>query len=176
MGTVRRIGLDPGQRRTGLAICDEGTSVAVPIGTVEHVGLKQALVRVREAIVARSVDEVVVGLPLRLDGSEGQAAKRVRRFMDALCTDLDVPIVFWDERLSTVAAERALSDQGVDGRARRRVIDQAAATIMLQSYIDAKVETCQVDPTDVSIPPTRKPGAGRSRTRSHRPRGRRGER
>lgn len=169
------MGIDPGQRRTGVALGDEGVSVAVPIRTIEHKTLEQAITRVGDAIEEMAAAEVVVGLPLRLDGTEGQAAKRVRRFVEGLEARLQVPIVLWDERLSTVAAERALGDQGVNGRARRRVIDQAAATIMLQSYLDAKAETCQVDPTDVLIPPTRKPGRSRSRTRNRSDRDRHGD-
>lgn len=169
------MGIDPGQRRTGLAICEDGLSVAVPAGTVEHTGFDEAVARVRSAIEAADVQQVVIGLPLRLDGSEGQAARRVRRFVDALSRGLEVSIELWDERMSTVSAERALVSQGMDGRARRKVIDQAAATIMLQSYLDAHGEsrTCLDDPTDdIALPPVLKGDRSNRRSRRNRRHGR----
>lgn len=180
---MRRVGLDPGQRRTGVALCEEGLSVAVPVRTVEHGSFAEAVARVGEVLVELAPSEVVIGLPLRLDGTEGVAAKQSRRFAGALQAAHGLAIVLWDERLTTVAAERALSEQGVAGRARRKVVDQAAATIVLQSYLDAQSndgDVCRDDPTDhpqmggAQMPqmPAFDPGPGNGRGRQ----GRQGQR
>ncbi|MGB5811577.1 MAG: Holliday junction resolvase RuvX, partial [Polyangiales bacterium] len=89
----------------------------------------------------------VVGLPLRLDGSEGESARRARVFGDALGIALAVEVVYWDERMTTVAAERSLREMGRHGARRREVVDQSAATILLQSYLEAKTGGAWKDPS-----------------------------
>lgn len=113
-------------------------AVACPHATIEHATRKEALERVCAAALAADAEELVVGLPLRLDGREGEAARRARRLAQALEARLGLPVVLWDERLTTAAAERALIEQGLDGRERRKVVDQVAATLILQSFLDAK--------------------------------------
>lgn len=80
----------------------------------------------------------MVGLPLRLDGGEGEAARRARVFGAALAEAMEMDVVYWDERLTTVAAERSLREMGKRGSKRRAVVDQSAAAILLQGYLDAK--------------------------------------
>ncbi len=135
---MRVLAVDPGSRRIGLALSDEEGAVALPLATIERAGEADAARRVAEAARERDAGAVVVGLPLEMDGTEGPAARRARRFADAVAQAVDVPVVLWDERLTTVQAERALQEAGVRGRARRRVVDQAAATVLLQSYLDAR--------------------------------------
>ncbi|MDD9944263.1 MAG: Holliday junction resolvase RuvX [Myxococcales bacterium] len=135
---MRRMGIDAGSRRTGLALSESGMAVACPHATIEHATRKEALERVCAAALAADAEELVVGLPLRLDGREGEAARRARRLAQALEARLGLPVVLWDERLTTAAAERALIEQGLDGRERRKVVDQVAATLILQSFLDAK--------------------------------------
>ena len=136
MGRV--VGIDPGEARIGLAISDETRSIAFPRETVDaKEGRAKALSRVREALAHDEVSLAVVGLPLRLDGSEGEAARRARAFGGALAETLGVEVVYWDERLTTVAAERSLQEMGRRGSRRREVVDQSAATILLQGYLDA---------------------------------------
>lgn len=112
--------------------------MATPLRTVRHRTPAEALRAVLEVVQEVGAEEIVIGLPLRLDGGEGEAARRIRRFAEALEAKVALPIILWDERLSTVAADRALTEQGVRGKARRDVVDQAAATLMLQSYLDAQ--------------------------------------
>lgn len=134
----RIVGIDPGEARIGIAISDEMGSIAFPRETIPaRGGRTDALRRVREAICDDEVSLAVVGLPLRLDGSEGEAARRARAFGEALGEALGVEVVFWDERLTTVAAERSLREMGRRGAKSRDVVDQSAATILLQGYLDA---------------------------------------
>lgn len=135
----RIVGIDPGEARIGIAISDEEGSIAFPRETVSARGSDEdAARRVCEALRDEQVSLAVVGLPLRLDGTEGEAARRARAFGDVLGGLLDVPIAYWDERLTTVAAERSLREMGRRGRKQRAVIDQSAATLLLQGYLDAK--------------------------------------
>lgn len=134
----RIVGIDPGSARIGLAISDELGSIAFPRETIQaRGGYQDAARRVREALSEDEISLAVVGLPLRLDGSEGEAARRARAFGEILGEALGVEVVFWDERLTTVAAERSLRDMGRRGSKSRDVVDQSAATILLQGYLDA---------------------------------------
>jgi len=134
------LGVDPGRRRVGLALSDGADgSIALPLATLDRPpDDREAAAKVRGLLGDIPVAEVVVGLPLRLDGTEGEAARRARRFGDALAHALLVPVSYMDERLTTVQAERALGETGVRGQARRRVVDQAAATLILQCWLDRR--------------------------------------
>ncbi len=146
MGRV--VGIDPGAARVGIAISDEQRSIAFPRETVPaRAGWADVSTRVREALADDDVELLVVGLPLRLDGTEGEAARRARGLGEALREALGVDVVFWDERLTTVAAERSLSEMGRRGQKRREVVDQSAATILLQGYLDANTGGTWKDPT-----------------------------
>lgn len=136
--TGRVLALDLGRRRIGVAVCDDGRTVATPYRTVDRSGHRPD----EHAELARLVTEVgavavVVGLPLSLDGSTGPAAKAALSEVKALRKVLGVPVVTHDERLSTVAAETSLDRAGVRGSRRRRVVDQLAAQVILQSWLDA---------------------------------------
>src|SRR5690606_4374679 len=135
-GGVRRLGVDPGSRRIGLALSDESATLASPHKTLARAGAQATVEAVAREVRDTGAIEVVVGLPLRSDGSEGPAARRARAFADAVSAAAGVPAVMWDERLSTVAAERALREAGVGARRRRSVVDQAAAVVVLQSYLE----------------------------------------
>ena len=133
---MRRLGIDLGTVRTGLAIAEADVRVATPLCTVQHASLPEAVTSVAEVIARESIGQAIVGLPLRLDGSEGDAARRVRQFAQALAKKARLPVRLWDERLSTVAAQRSLRKQGVRSSQQRRVVDQVAATLLLQSFLD----------------------------------------
>ena len=144
----RVVGIDPGQARVGIAISDEERSIAFPRETVSaRDGWADAAARVRVALADDEVALLVVGLPLRLDGSEGEAARRARGFGEALRAELGIEVEFWDERLTTVAAERSLTEMGRRGAKRRDVVDQSAAAILLQGYLDAKKGETWKDPS-----------------------------
>ena len=143
----RIVGIDPVEARIGLAISDEDASIAFPRETIlARGGTAEAVRRIRQAISEEEISLAVVGLPLRLDGSEGEAARRARAFGQALGAALEIEVAFWDERLTTVAAERSLREMGRRGPRQREVVDQSAATILLQGYLDAKKSETWKDP------------------------------
>lgn len=143
----RIVGIDPGEARIGIAISDEDASIAFPRETVPARGDAEEVARkVRNALADDEIALVVVGLPLRLDGTEGEAARRAKAFGKVLGAVLKAEVVFWDERLTTAAAERSLREMGRRGTRRREVVDQSAATILLQGYLDANKGGTWSDP------------------------------
>ncbi len=129
------LGLDLGQARIGVAVSDPDRRVALPIGTVAT-GAPKDLRAIMALVRDHGVTEVVVGHPLSLNGDRGPAAHHAEAFADALRSVLEVPVQLQDERLTTVEASRGLAEAGVRGRARRRVVDRAAAAVLLQAYLD----------------------------------------
>ena len=129
------LGLDLGQARIGVAISDPDRRVAVALGTI-RTGAPEDVKAIAALVKEHGVTEIVVGHPLSLSGEAGEAADHAERFADALRGFLGIGVVLHDERLSTVEADRGLSGAGVDRRRRRDVIDQAAAVVILQSYLD----------------------------------------
>jgi putative holliday junction resolvase len=136
---VRALGIDLGTKRIGLAVSDAGGVLASPLRTLERTRDLPALHRQLAGIVdEHQVEVVVVGLPLGLDGTEGAAAAAARSEAGALADVLRVPVVTHDERLTTVTAHQQLQAAGVDGRRRRHLVDQQAAVVLLQSWLDAE--------------------------------------
>jgi putative holliday junction resolvase len=118
-----------------VAISDAERRVAVPIGTI-RTGAPADVKAIAAIVRDQDVSEIVVGHPVSLSGKRGEAADHAEKFAQALRDFLGIPVVLHDERYTTVQAERQLERAGVRGRARREVVDQAAATIILQAYLD----------------------------------------
>lgn len=133
---MRVLGLDPGERRIGLAISDDLGLTAQPLGFVERRNVDADLRRVAELCARHGVQRVVVGLPLRLDGRPGPEAERAQAFARRLAAHLSIPVETWDERLTTRVAERALLEADASRARRRRRVDAVAAAVMLQSYLE----------------------------------------
>jgi putative Holliday junction resolvase len=134
-----RIGVDVGSVRVGVATCDPAGLIATPVETVRRG--RGDLDRLAALVAERAPVEVVVGLPTTLTGRHGPAAEAAEEFarrLAALLAAQDVPVRLVDERLSTVDAQRALRDSGVDTRRGRSVVDQAAAVIILQTALDTE--------------------------------------
>lgn len=135
---ARLLGLDVGRRRIGAALSDPSGLLASPLGVIQVRGTQEGLEEVCTWVREHRVARVIVGLPLHLNGSEGEEAAWVRGWAGRLQARLDIPVELWDERLSTVAAERMLRESGMS-RGRRRVRrDAVAAAMVLQSYLDAQ--------------------------------------
>jgi putative Holliday junction resolvase len=134
---VRVIGLDLGSRRIGVAVSDATATLASPLTVVRRSGVISAdHQRLAVIIASEGAERVVVGLPLSLDGTAGPAAKAATAEVAALSVVVEVPVEMFDERLTTVSAHRSLKEQGLRTPARRRVVDQMAAAVMLQSWLD----------------------------------------
>ena len=132
------LGLDLGDARIGVAVSDPERRLAVPVGTVQVGRPPGELLAIAELARERGATLIVVGLPLSMRGTRGARAGHAGAFVDALSDVVDVPVELQDERLSTVEAERTLAAGGTTGRARRRVVDAAAATVILQAWLDAR--------------------------------------
>lgn len=130
------LALDFGRARIGMAISDDLQMLAHPLETIP--AMEQAARRVAEIVREKNVDHLVVGVPKRMDGQIGAAANEVLEFVEKLRAILPCPIVTWDERLTTVAAHRALRDAGKKTRETRDYVDQVAAQLILQSYLDRR--------------------------------------
>jgi putative holliday junction resolvase len=136
-GRTRVLGIDVGSVRIGLAVSDETGTVASPVGTIPHEP-RTVWARIQREIDDRQVHTVVVGLPRRLDGSEGEAAELAREFATELGRRITTAIVLWDERFTTSIAERSLIESGVRRKRRREVIDSVAAAVLLQNWLEAR--------------------------------------
>ncbi len=142
MSERRILGLDVGERRVGIAISDPTGTVVRPLQTLVRSSRKEDFAAIAALVAENEVGLVVVGQPLSLDGTEGPQARRVARYADALAAYLAVPVVPWDERFTTVAAEEILlQSRGKKKRRRARAegqVDAIAAAVILQSYLDSR--------------------------------------
>src|SRR5690242_3193841 len=132
------LGLDFGRARIGAAISDELQLLAHPLETIPANAL--AASRVAEIVREKKIDHVVTGMPRQMNGQLGAAATEVIRFVEKLRALLPCSVVTWDERLTTVAAHRALRDAGKTTRHTRGYVDQVAAQMILQSYLDRRAQ------------------------------------
>ena len=130
------IGLDLGDKTIGVAVSDTRRSVASPLQTIRRRKFTLDAAALMALVQARGVVGLVLGLPLNMDGSEGKRCQSTRAFARNLAGLTDMPIGFWDERLSTVAAERALLEADTSRRRRGEVIDHVAASFILQGFLD----------------------------------------
>jgi putative Holliday junction resolvase len=128
------LGIDFGRVRIGLAISDELRLFAHPLETIP--ANNQALKRIWEIVRERKIDKIIVGVPRHLSGQFGESANEVLAFTTKLRARLKCAVELWDERLTTVAAERALREAGKKTRKTRHIVDQVAAQMILQSYLD----------------------------------------
>ena len=130
------LGVDYGDVRTGIAECDVSGMLASGITTVREGGMRNTAVRVAREAESRSCKKIIIGLPKNMDGSEGERVETVRAFARLLAEITDIPIDFFDERMSTMQAYRFLDGSGTFGKKRREAIDTLSAEIILQGYID----------------------------------------
>ena len=130
------LALDLGRERIGVAISDELQSLAHPLETIQ--ADSQTTPRLAQIIREKKIDHVVVGIPRQMNGQIGTAATDALRFVEKLRAILPCPVVTWDERLTTVAAHRALRDAGKKTRDTRAYVDQVAAQMILQGYLDRR--------------------------------------
>lgn len=130
------LGLDLGEKTIGVAVCDPARMVATPVETIRRKKFTPDAERLAVLAGERNVVGLIIGLPLNMDGTEGPSAQRTRAFARNLPKILDLPIAFWDERLSTAAMERDLIALDTSRAKRAAKIDESAATFILQGAID----------------------------------------
>lgn len=135
---MRILGLDVGEKTIGVAVSDQMGWTAQGLTVIRRTTLKRDFVSLREILTEQNGEKFVLGLPRRTDGSYGPEADKIYQFGAELEREFALPVEYWDERFSTVAAERILLEGDVSRQKRRKVIDKVAATVILQAYLDSK--------------------------------------
>ncbi len=132
----RLLGVDMGTKRIGISICDENRKIATPLETIEFTNIKNLSSKLKELISENNIKGIIVGLPFNMDGTEGPSAQSVKDKMNHMNKDLEIPTVFWDERLSTVGSFNLSSQLDISVSKRVKNIDQNSATFILQGVLD----------------------------------------
>lgn len=133
---TRILALDPGTKRIGVALSDELGWTAQPLETFERKSLNVDVAHINELVRRHEVREIVIGMPIQLNGRMGPAAQSVQQFLEALQAAVGVPVVAWDERLTTKAAEQMLIEADVSRKKRKGAVDRVAAALLLKSYLE----------------------------------------
>lgn len=133
---MKIMAVDYGDVRTGLAVCDRTEFLASPIGTIEERSAQVLAMKIAHMAKQYEVGEIVVGLPVNMNGSYGPRAEKCRSFADILNELTEVPVNMWDERSTTVTAHQILNQTNVRGKDRKAVVDTVAAVIILEGYLE----------------------------------------
>ena len=133
---MRIMSLDVGSRTIGIACSDALLMTAQGIETIRRTSLEKDFNRLQELIAEYEVHELVVGMPKNMNGTKGERAEKTEEFVEKMKEVIDLPVSYWDERLSTVMAERQLIAADVSRKKRKSVIDKMAAVVILQGYLD----------------------------------------
>ncbi len=137
---MRILGLDYGTVRVGVAMSDPDAIIAQPRGFIKAEPQKNFLSEIEKMCAEMEVGKIVIGLPLHMSGEEGESAVAARKLGAAIQGKINIPIVFIDERLSTVSAEKALMEANVKGKKKKEKVDSVAAAIILQNYLDREIQ------------------------------------
>ena len=137
MTGTRILALDPGTKRIGVALSDELCWIAQPLETYERRSLEADIAHIQQLVRQHNVGRVVMGLPLQLDGRVGVQAEAVQRLIETLQRTLSVPVIAWDERLTTKSAEQMLIEADVSRKKRKGAVDRVAAALLLKSYLES---------------------------------------
>ena len=132
------LSVDYGDRRTGIAICDKYEMLASPVCVITEWNQQVLAQKIVDIAAERNAEQIVIGLPKNMDGSKGFRADACENLGNVIVSLTEIPVVFWDERLTTVSAHRILNDNNVRGKKRKNVVDAVAAEIILQNYIDSR--------------------------------------
>ena len=133
---MKIMAVDLGDVRTGLAACDRTEFLASPIGVIEDHSFGNTMKKVAAAAEEYGIQEIVVGHPKNMDGSEGERAQKCEKFAMMLREIVSIPVTLWDERSTTVLAHNYLNENNVRGKKRKEVVDAVAATLILESYLN----------------------------------------
>ena len=130
------LSVDYGDKRTGIAVCDKLEVLASPVCVIAEWNREALAKKIIDIALEKKAEHIVVGLPKNMDGSKGFRADACEELGELLKSLTEIPVTFWDERLTTVSAHRILSDNNVRGKKRKNVVDAVAADIILQDFID----------------------------------------
>ena len=128
--------IDFGKARTGLAICDKGETLAFPLEVIKEKDTEILCKKIEEKIYENKIEKIIFGLPKNMDGSLGESAQRVNNISQLLKSKINIPIEFWDERMTTIAAHSYLNTTNTRGKKRKSIIDAVSAVIILENYLD----------------------------------------
>ena len=132
------ISVDYGDKRTGVAVCDKLEMLASPVCVITEWNQEVLAKKIVEIANEKKAEQIVVGLPKNMDGSMGFRSEACQALGTLIQSLTEIPVVYWDERLTTVSAHRILSENNVRGKKRKNVVDAVAADIILQDYIDSR--------------------------------------
>ena len=132
------ISVDYGDKRTGIAACDKLEMLASPVCVITEWNQENLAKKVIDIAIEKKAEQIVVGLPKNMDGSMGFRSEACQALGSLIQSLTEIPVVYWDERLTTVSAHRILSENNVRGKKRKNVVDAVAADIILQDYIDSR--------------------------------------
>lgn len=132
---MKILAVDYGDARTGLAISDSSELLASPVGTITEYNAQKLAEKIAAAAKEHSAQEVIVGLPINMNGTKGERAEKCEAFGQLLAELTDIPVRMWDERSTTVTAHQVLNEVNVRGKKRKAVVDTVAATVILESYL-----------------------------------------
>ncbi len=135
---MRVLALDVGDKRIGVAISDPSQVLARSLQVIQRGSGQENFAAVTRLVKEYEVERVVVGYPRSLDGTAGEQADKVERYAAGLAESLTVPVLLWDERFSTVSAERLMREAGLRGKKKRERVDAVAAAVILQDYLDSR--------------------------------------
>ncbi len=135
---MRILGLDYGNKRIGVAVCDELGMTAQGVATITRKNRRKDLEEIDRFVRTYNVEKIVIGYPIRLNGTEGIQCEKVSKFTSILESTFSLPVVKWDETLSTKAAEEVLIQANISRKKRKNIVDKIAAAFILQGYLDAR--------------------------------------
>ncbi|MFO7153065.1 MAG: Holliday junction resolvase RuvX [Bacillota bacterium] len=135
---MRILGLDVGVKRIGVAVSDELGITAHGVGVIVRSSIKEDIQAISDFVQKYKIGKIVVGMPINMNGTLGPKGEEVKAFGEKLRKDLNVEVQYWDERLSTVAAERVLIDADISRKKRKKVIDKLSAVVILQNFLDSQ--------------------------------------
>ncbi len=132
------LSVDYGDKRTGIAVCDKLEMLASPVCVLTEWNAETLAEKIVDIAKQKNAEQIVIGLPRNMDGSKGFRAEACEELGEIVKSKCEIPVTFWDERLTTVSAHRILSENNVRGKKRKSVVDAVAAEIILQNYIDSR--------------------------------------
>lgn len=132
------LSVDYGDKRTGIAVCDKLEMLASPVTVINEWNKERLCEKIISLAEQKKAEEILIGLPKNMDGSEGFRADACKELGALLSEQSDIPVAFWDERLTTVSAHRILSEANIRGKKRKNVVDALAAELILQDYLESR--------------------------------------